>query len=797
MKIIFTFFLTTVFLLTHVQTFADCNNCSKSIVGSGNNLSINSGETVCITSGVQTGDVNFNGGSLCVGKNATFTPRNMNGFRTGSSLTIYGIVAFAGSITLDGGELNNYNVLNFGGTPNFNGAATITNHNGGSILFAQATTLSKGSIYNYGFIDAKADFSTNQTTAFFNTNRMHVGGNFNPAGTFNNYGLVVAQGFININQGDAFINNCRLVAMKGFNNNNTNAQNLGLMWVPGGVNSSNLIQVNENLINKGYIRTPRIINNKKLTNTDGQIRIEGSTTQNDHASNNNGSGNIVGGIVGDISNSSNTKAYSFDVNSGTITASYQFVEAYDTLSSNFASSCSPLYYHQPTYSISGVVYNDPNGLTDSTVNTHEKATPLVNVPHYAYLLVEKTGVITGVQQLNTANSFNFTNVAVGAYTLIISTTLAKVGEAAPAVTLPNKWVNVGEYLGAGEGSDGTIDGKLHVSVVNANVTNAKFGIQEVPSAERRTALMSRVRLRDQYTLNDPMVSILPLEGQDSNDGTLGEQGSFVITSLPRNAKLFYNGEEITSPSSVDTNHNLVPVRTFRSSTVPSVIHNYNPDLLKVAFTEEFDGNTSFDYSVMDSAQKYSEPATYFISSLQILPLEVSNLKGALNASVTSANLSWEILGAGSALNCTVQRSFDGEQFTSVANVESVTNGAVTYNDNLVNVAGVQSSKFIYYRLKITSASGTISYSNIIRLHTSSTETILISPNPTKNQIIVSGIEGKKTVWLLNTQGKTLQQQVSSNNSVSMNLANYPTGVYYVKVVDQNNNLISVKKVVKE
>lgn len=785
-----------VLLLAHIQSLAQCS-CSLEIAGSNSDLNISSGQTICIVSGTQTGNINFNGNAtLCVGSKATLSSNNLNNFNSGATINIYGVASFANSVNFGGGNINNYNNLTFGNNPNFNGASTITNFNGAVISLGQSTTLSKGRIYNYGFIDAKADFSTNTSTTFFNVNRIHISGNFNPSGTVSNSGIIVAKAFINFNSGEPFINNCRLVAVKGFNNNNNSRfENHGIVWVPGNENSDNLIQLNSNLINTGYIRTPRIINNATLTNTGGAIRIEGSSNSSDAASRNNGNGKIIGGNVGDASNVSKTPPYSFDDNTGTISAAYTLVPAYDTNSTQYATNCSPNYFG---YSISGTLYNDPNGLTDNYIGEPAEGAALPSAPIYANLVNKTSGLVVSSLQIDVATgNFTFYGVAPADYIINISTILATVGQTNTQIKMPSGWIGVGEFLGAGEGSDDLPDNKLAVTISNANVSNAKFGIQELPVAEERTVFLNKAVPDEKYTLNEPSTSILPLEGTDPHDGVLGVDASFIITSLPANARLFYDGQEILNPVEIDENFDLVVPSFGTFSVNPSIIPNYNPSLLKISFTDEFPGSTKFAYSVMDAAGKYSAPADYNISAVVILPITVSNLKGTLNTNSSESLLSWQIIGAEGLLNCTVERSLDGQQFAAITTINATGNGSLKYTDNFSTVLNTQSGRLIYYRLKITTADGLIYYSNIIRLHLNKSGEVLITPNPTRNQILISGIEEKTIVSLLDTQGKTLQQQASAGNNVRMNLAAYPTGIYYVKIIGENNSVIAIKKIVKE
>ena len=122
--------------------------------------------------------------------------------------------------------------------------------------------------------------------------------------------------------------------------------------------------------------------------------------------------------------------------------------------------------------ISGNVYADANGLTDGTVNG-----TATNAGDTLYANLVSGGNVAQVVAVAADGSYAFGTVAPStSYTVVLSTTQGTVGAPAPAAALPAGYVNTGENLGAGAGSDGTPDGVLAVAVTTSSVTNANFGI---------------------------------------------------------------------------------------------------------------------------------------------------------------------------------------------------------------------------------------------------------------------------------------------------------------------------------
>jgi len=133
--------------------------------------------------------------------------------------------------------------------------------------------------------------------------------------------------------------------------------------------------------------------------------------------------------------------------------------------------------------ISGTVFNDVNGITDNTVNGTGSNAGGLN----AVLVNTGTGNVAATVAVAANGTYTFASVTSANYNVLITTNTATVGSAPPAVALPVNWVVTGEYLGTGAGSDGTPDGMLPLGTT-ASVTNANFGIEQLPNTNTSTAV---------------------------------------------------------------------------------------------------------------------------------------------------------------------------------------------------------------------------------------------------------------------------------------------------------------------
>jgi hypothetical protein len=124
--------------------------------------------------------------------------------------------------------------------------------------------------------------------------------------------------------------------------------------------------------------------------------------------------------------------------------------------------------------LGGTVYDDANGLMDGVVNG--TGTNLDGIL-YVNLLNPSSNVLASVAVADDG-SYSLPNISEGNYILQLSVKAGTKGLAAPAAALPAGWLNAGENLGAGAGSDGHPDGLLAVNLLSST-NDANFGIWQV------------------------------------------------------------------------------------------------------------------------------------------------------------------------------------------------------------------------------------------------------------------------------------------------------------------------------
>jgi Concanavalin A-like lectin/glucanases superfamily/Secretion system C-terminal sorting domain len=170
-----------------------------------------------------------------------------------------------------------------------------------------------------------------------------------------------------------------------------------------------------------------------------------------------------------------------------------------------------------------------------------------------------------------------------------------------------------------------------------------------------------------------------------------------------------------------------------------------------------------------------------------LPIKLTNFAATLQQ--TKVSLNWQTAQEQNSSYFEIERSTDGQNFTTIQNIAAAGSSSVaknyTYTDNLSS--SLLQSKTLFYRLKMVDLDGTNAKSKIIPIHLlQAAFSISLSPNPVKNvlQVQTSNISmGLTNFSIINASGKIVKQQeelLQPNQTVSIDLSNLPIGNYILK-----------------
>lgn len=182
--------------------------------------------------------------------------------------------------------------------------------------------------------------------------------------------------------------------------------------------------------------------------------------------------------------------------------------------------------------------------------------------------------------------------------------------------------------------------------------------------------------------------------------------------------------------------------------------------------------------------------TYSYSASCVLPLRLILFTATKNN--YTVNLNWQSANEINSSHFTVQRSFNGADFTSLGDIPAK-NGAdinsYAYSDSIENTKANK----IYYRLKIIDNDGLNTFSKVIPVALSAnTSEFKVYPNPATDQLyILFNVQNTTKVELKITDvsGKIVYRNtvnINQGNSIAnINISSFSRGVYYVLLSTDN------------
>ena len=252
----------------------------------------------------------------------------------------------------------------------------------------------------------------------------------------------------------------------------------------------------------------------------------------------------VGGVYIPTNALGNTSVpISIDPIDGNTTAQITF-SVFDNAGKESAST-DVLYVQFYDLTISGHVFDDANGLLGVPVNTVDGT--LTNAGGNIYAnLVNASNVVLFSASVTAGGLYSFGNangVQINtSYNVILTNGISSIGTTLTTATLPVNWVSSGENLGAGTGNDGSVNSMLTIAVATAPVTNANFGVDQLPSP---IAVNPAPQFNPGGT-NNVTVPATSFNGSDP-ESPAGFISQIHIVSFPTNAtSITINGTTYTS-----------------------------------------------------------------------------------------------------------------------------------------------------------------------------------------------------------------------------------------------------------
>lgn len=179
----------------------------------------------------------------------------------------------------------------------------------------------------------------------------------------------------------------------------------------------------------------------------------------------------------------------------------------------------------------------------------------------------------------------------------------------------------------------------------------------------------------------------------------------------------------------------------------------------------------------------------------VLPVILQTFDVTKNSCVAFINFSTSFESNMSSFE--IEFSNDGTVYTKTATINALgnSNTGIKYSYQFP----MQPGKNYFFRLKMIERDGSISYSNVRSLKDCSNDKsgILISPNPAKDRVTISGLpSGRNTLMLYGLNGQHLQTIHPAADFVTIDLTNYTSGFYLLRIQDADGKWTN-EKIVKE
>lgn len=159
-------------------------------------------------------------------------------------------------------------------------------------------------------------------------------------------------------------------------------------------------------------------------------------------------------------------------------------------------------------------------------------------------------------------------------------------------------------------------------------------------------------------------------------------------------------------------------------------------------------------------------------------------------------LSWETAQEFNNKGFHVLRSTDGRVWNEISFIPSKAingsgNGAAySYTDH-TPISGIN-----YYQLNQEDKDGKSFLSNIVSI-TSNSSAITFYPNPVYSNLTITNAIVGSTYRIVDISGKILLSGIINSNTAHINTSNLPSGLYFIELLDKQNNKYGKYKIIKK
>lgn len=256
-----------------------------------------------------------------------------------------------------------------------------------------------------------------------------------------------------------------------------------------------------------------------------------------------------------------------------------------------------------------------------------------------------------------------------------------------------------------------------------------------------------------------------------------------IASTAYNVTLYYSTAEMGGKNPATVNLCKTTAATIAGATGTNTVI-VTPTLI-----------TNSDGSWYSFSGDFTGFSTFFLVTQAVLPVNLVDFTATKNAD-DNITIKWNVKQQLNLKNYIIERSTDGISFKAIGTVSA--NSLNSTNYSFVDL--LPSSGVNYYRLRITNANESFSYSKIANVSLPAKAKLWISPNPVSGIFTIhfNNATTVKQIYITDAAGKIIKEIKPgiSNGSININASAFAKGMYFIKMIDADNNF-TTQKIIKQ
>ncbi len=419
--------------------------------------------------------------------------------------------------------------------------------------------------------------------------------------------------------------------------------------------------------------------------------------------------------------------------------------------------------------ITGNVFLDLNGMSDGYVN----GDPIGFTGLHA-VVVDQNNLVVRYAEVGKDGKYLVNRLPSGVYTMVLTTASATIGAVGPEAILPLNWEHTGEFLGAGPGHDGTVDGRLpNLRLSTSSLNYANFSIRPLSS---------------------------DLEVAKAIDNIYPEVGTDVVFTITVSNNGYSTATNVTVEEYLPQGYSYVEHNATSGIFDPIIGIWYVGDLLDgeshqlflkatVMETEAYTNSVEV-FSDVPDPDEANNFASVTPDPITILPVNWVYFRSKVEG--RKVKLEWALAQDDPKMQFIVQRSFDGFEWEDLGGLFKQKQDATFTAWDEKPLSGKS-----YYRLVQLEGGSNRYYSHVVKVEFEFSGEVSVYPNPFKDQLFLYGLDLQSSaLQLYDALGKSVNARIVSAKSgmVELQLENLPVGVYFLYL--EQFGIRSVHKVIR-